>query len=102
IALFLNRLVEGLVKEGDAVPERILQADYHGGFEAHGGGFFDNVQEPDGTSVGQRLNLDEPTGIDGKVVRDPAFKTVVFFGLCGRTVGCGFWLQFIWNVTDRG
>ena len=47
-------------------------------------------------------HLDKSLGVHREVIGAPALKTIVFFGLRGRPVGCGFGLQFSDVVTGRG
>ncbi len=84
------------------MPERVLHPDDDWRLEAHARGLVDDVHEPDGAAVGERLHLHKSLGIHRKVIGAPALETVVFFGLCGRPVGCGFGLQFSLVVTGRG
>ena len=94
VALVLDRLGEDLVDLHDALAEEILKADDDLRLEAHAGRLVDDIHDPDRAAVGQRLDLDEAVGIDREVIRAPALETVMFFGLCGRPVGCRFGLQF--------
>jgi len=94
VALFLDRLGEGLVDLGDPVAERVLEADDQRGLEAHAFGLVNHVHQADVPIVGEGLDLHKSLGIHREVIGAPALKTVVFLGLRGRPVGCGFGLQF--------
>ena len=76
------------------MPERVLHTYNNRRLEAHAGGLVDDVHQADGAAVGKWLHLHKSLGIHRKVIGAPAFETVVFFGLLGRPVGCGFGLQF--------
>ena len=93
VALLPDRLAENLVQLDDPVAEQVLEADHHRGLQAHAERLVDHVEHPDAAAVGQRLDVDEPLGIDRKMPGAPALKTVVFLGFGGRPGGCGFAFQ---------
>ena len=93
VGLLGDGLAEGFVEVDDAVAEQVLEADDHGGLQAHAERLFHDVHDADGTAVAQRLDGDLAIGIDLVMAGTPAFEAVEILGFIDGPGGRGLGFQ---------